>query len=158
MANEDLLGKRLRCIVCTKPLTEDQEKLRSVACSKECKDQHNRMKRTRVDNRSCRYCHKASTPNQRKAFSRFRKWERENPALAYPIQAALIQAAGMPLEDFGRAIAQAVKVDVDFTSEYPEHRWEAIKELPTGEAMPAELGRALAILAKHKGEADHGDA
>ena len=141
MANEDIAGKTMFCVVCKTVLSGT----RTVTCSKECAEIRKRIQRKKtVDDKECRFCHKASTPNARKAFSRFRRWERDNPALAYPSQWAILEPAGVSLEEFGKAIVQAVKFDVEFGSHLSG--FESTK-LPAAGAMPKEMDRVLRILA-----------
>ena len=158
--NEDLLGLEMKCVVCTNPVPQDKARRRGVTCSKECADLRTRLLRLKVDNRECRFCHKPSTPNARKAFSRFRRWERENPNLAYPEQWKIVEGAGVSLTDFGKAINQAVKFDVEFGSKLSAFDFESTKTLPAAHSLPAEMRCVMEILRNQpapEDEEEHGD-
>jgi hypothetical protein len=144
MANEDLIDRKTFCVVCTKEVPTERTKFRSVTCSEECTAIRQRLLRKRVDDRECRFCHKASTPTQRKAFSRFRRWEREHPDLAYPEVWAIVSAAGVELKEFGRAVHQTIRRDVMLDVKMADLGWGSTKgkdDVPT-----PELDRVLEIL------------
>lgn len=149
MANEDLISRRdTHCYICGTTIEGGQDTPRKITCSEECARLRIRILRKRVDDRECRFCHKASTPTQRKAFARFRRWEREHPDVAYAEAWAIVQAAGMTAEDFGKAVGQAAKRDIPL-DEPPAEWWGApqtdISKAKNPKPAP-ELERAIAIL------------
>lgn len=148
MANEDLVNRDTHCYICAKTIENGKDTPRKITCSDECAKLRIRILRKRVDDRECRFCHKASTPTQRKAFSRFRRWEREHPDVAYPEAWTIMEAAGMSLADFGKAVGQAAKRDIAL-DQMPAEWWGApqtdISKAPNPKPAP-ELDRAIEIL------------
>jgi predicted nucleic acid-binding Zn ribbon protein len=67
----------MHCIVCQNPIPHDRPKL-AVTCSKECTVIRKNFWRSRQDARTCRYCLKPSTPEQRLAFQRWKR-QPQNP-------------------------------------------------------------------------------
>jgi hypothetical protein len=61
-------------------------KFKSITCSDACARDRKLALRARQDQRECRFCRKPTTPAEKAAYQRFRKWEIANPALAYPAQ------------------------------------------------------------------------
>ena len=68
---------KIHCILCTKEVPADRLKFKAITCSKECADLRKKMIRVRPLAGECLYCHKPSTPEDRAAFQRFRKWEKK---------------------------------------------------------------------------------
>jgi len=152
MANEDLINQKVFCVMCTKEVPAERLRFRSVTCSDEHARLRQRLLRKRVDDRSCRFCHKPSTPAQRKAFARFRKWERENPTLAYPEIWAIVNASGITEKDFGKAVHQSVKADVMLDWQMSDLEWGSTKA-HLADAPPAlELERVLMVLSAYATE------
>lgn len=146
MANEDLINQKVYCVMCTKEVPADRLRFRSVTCCDEHARMRQRLLRKKVDDRSCRFCHKPSTPAQRKAFTRFRKWERENPTLSYPEVWAIVSAAGITEKELGKAIHQSVKADVMLDASMAELEWGSTKAHAIGLPPAPELERVLAML------------
>lgn len=150
MANEDLINRKQFCVVCTCELGPERIKFRSVTCGDECQAIRQRLLRKRVDDRECRFCHKPSTPSSRRAFNRFRRWERTQPDLAYPDVWAIVSAAGVDLKDFGRAVAQSVSRDVMLDPEMSELEWGSAKHRKADDKPTPELDRVLEILREYQ--------
>lgn len=150
MANEDLAGIDAHCTICTTIIPKDRQKFRSVTCSDQCKDLWARLKRKKVDDRECRFCHKPSTPNARKAFAAFRIWQHQHPDLSHPAEWAIVSAAGMNLADFGKAVRQSHKHDELLDLTLAQANWGSVKDRrPQGERQTAELDRAQQLIAAH---------
>lgn len=149
-SNEDLINHPQYCVVCSTRLGADRIKFRSVTCSHECASIRERLLRKRVDDRECRFCHKPSTPTSRRAFNRFRRWERTQPDLAYPEVWAIVNAAGVNLKDFGRAVAQSVTRDVSLDPALSELDWGTTKQRKTDDKPTPELDRVLEILREYQ--------
>ena len=80
----DFSDVETHCIVCTTLVPPDRRKYKAITCSDECAIKRKNSIRARQDLRECRYCRKPSTPEDRAAFSRFRKLEDKRPDLLYP--------------------------------------------------------------------------
>lgn len=66
------------CTICKSVIPEKRAAKRSVLCEdKECRKRLNEIRRFRTDMRRCRACAKPSTPEERKAFKRWRKTDPE---------------------------------------------------------------------------------
>lgn len=158
MANEDLFGIQPKCVIDSKIIPHERLRFKAVTCSKECGEIWARLQQKKRDEKDCKFCHKPSTPNARRAFNRFRKFERECPDIARPVEWEIVHAAGMGLEDFGKAIGQAQRSDIEVDVELREINWDRVKK-PRATAKPTpELDKALQILADYvpptKEEAD----
>lgn len=149
MANEDLYDIKPKCIICTTEIPAAQLRFKPVTCSKECSALLARLHRARYDKRACRFCHKASTPNSRRAFSRFRKWERENPELARPVEYTIATKAGMTAWEFSLALAQAARNDIELDVTLKNYAWGKEKKEKAEREPTPELDRCLAILAAY---------
>jgi predicted nucleic acid-binding Zn ribbon protein len=66
------------CVMCGKVIPGDRSKL-SVTCSKECSADRKDYNRARADQRVCKYCQRPSTPEERKRFQAWRRYEKKNP-------------------------------------------------------------------------------
>jgi hypothetical protein len=149
MANEDLINRKTFCTVCTNEVPAERLRFRSVTCSDEHAAIRQRMLRKRVDDRVCRFCHKPSTPTQRKAFTRFRKWERDNPTLAYPQAWEIVKAAGISEADFGKAVHQSVKHDIQLDPEMALLEWGTVKRRKEDDKPTPQLDQVLDVLLAH---------
>jgi predicted nucleic acid-binding Zn ribbon protein len=75
----DELQVSLHCIMCKEPIPPERLSRLGVTCSDACKKARKEYLKARIENRHCRYCHKPSTPEQRKRFQRWVRWEQKNP-------------------------------------------------------------------------------
>jgi hypothetical protein len=150
LANEDLIGRKQFCVVCTNELNAERMKFRSVTCSDECQSIRQRLLRKRVDDRECRFCHKPSTPARRDAFKRFKKWERTFPDQAFPDVWEIVSAAGVTLKELSRAVVQAERRDVMLDPAMSEFEWGSTKRRKDDDKPTPELDRVLEILADHQ--------
>lgn len=75
----DELQNEIHCIMCTNPIPPERLSRLGVTCSDECKKKRKDYLKARIENRHCRYCHKPSTPEQRKRFQAWVRWEQKNP-------------------------------------------------------------------------------
>lgn len=153
MWNEDIFNLVPKCVLCPTPIPPERLKFRAVTCSEEHGKQWSRFKRRKSDNNACRFCHKPSTPNARKAFSRFRVWERKNPELARPEEWAIFEAQGMTAKEFGKALAQAARNDIEIDLELRTFDWGRVKNPKLDQPTP-ELDRCLAILSTYEPPAE----
>jgi len=71
---DDFTDKPMHCIVCTNPIPATRKK-DAVTCSPACSGTRKAWQRSRMDQTKCRYCLRPSTPAERAAFNRWRKWE-----------------------------------------------------------------------------------
>lgn len=150
MANEDLFGLEPHCTICTGIIPKERMKFRAVTCSDKCKTLWARLKRKKVDDRECLFCHKPSTPNARRAFAAFRIWQSKYPDLSYPNEWAIVSAAGMTMADFGKAIKQSIKHDELIDLAFAQANWGSVGDpRPHGDTKTAELDRVQQILAAH---------
>lgn len=76
----------VHCIVCGTIVPEVRLAQGAITCTKEHGTVRANMLRARKDARECRYCRKPSTPEERAAFQRFRKFEAKRPDLVYPAE------------------------------------------------------------------------
>jgi hypothetical protein len=149
MANEDLFGIKPCCVLCRSEIPADRLRFKAVTCSKVCGARYMRWQQKKRDDKACKFCHRPSTPNARRAFSRFRVWEKENPEASHPLEWAIVAAAGVTLAEFGAAIAQAARTDIELDVELRKFDWERVKK-PRKFAKPTpELDRVLSILAAY---------
>jgi hypothetical protein len=72
--HDDYTGRSMHCIVCTNPIPSTRKK-DAVTCGPECSAVRKAWSRSRMDQTKCRYCFRPSTPAERAAFNRWRKWE-----------------------------------------------------------------------------------
>lgn len=72
------------CTVCTKPVPPERLRFKAITCTEECARLRKLSMRSKQDARECRHCRKPSTPEERAAYQRFRRWEKNNPHIAYP--------------------------------------------------------------------------
>lgn len=150
MANEDLVGVEAHCTICTNIIPKERQKHRAVTCGEKCKVLWARLKRKKVEDRECLFCHKPSTPNARRAFSAFQIWQYKHPDLSHPDEWAIVSASGMTLAEFGKAIKQSHKHDELLDLSLANSNWGSVKDrLPQGERQAAELDRAQQILSAH---------
>lgn len=150
MASEDLFGIEAHCTICTSIIPKDRQKFRAVTCSDKCKTLWARLKRKKVEDRECLFCHKPSTPNARRAFAAFRVWQSKYPDLSHPDEWAIVSSAGMTMDEFGKAIRQSIKHDELLDLAFMHANWGSVKDpRPQGERNTAELDRAQKILAAH---------
>jgi hypothetical protein len=78
---DDFVGRVMHCIICQNPIPSTR-KADSVTCSAECSGTRKAWRRSRLDQTKCRYCLRPSTPAERAAFNRWRKWEAKQAAEA----------------------------------------------------------------------------
>lgn len=149
MAHEDLFGIQPKCVIDSVIIPPDRLRFKSVTCSKECGDTYAKIHQKKRDDKGCKYCHRPSSPNARRAFRRFRKWERENPELARPVEWEILAAAGVTRDEFSQALAQADRSDIEIDIELRNVGWDQVKK-PRGESKPTpEMDRVLTILATY---------
>lgn len=93
MARNSYAEVDFRCVVCTNPIPADRLKYGAITCSPE----HGKIREAAIragkDTKECRYCRKPSTPEDRAAYQRFRKFEKKRPDLLYPEQYQAFLAA-----------------------------------------------------------------
>jgi hypothetical protein len=148
MANEDLFGLNVLCTICGRTI-DPKRALRgsgSVTCSKEHADLRIRLLRKKVDDAECRFCHKPSTPNRRRAFSRFNAWEKAHPDQAFPDVWAIVSADGMTLKELGAAVMQSKKRDIELDVEFHDQNWATTKTPKPDDSPTPELDRVLTLL------------
>jgi predicted nucleic acid-binding Zn ribbon protein len=75
----DELQTEIHCIMCKNPIPPERLSRLGVTCSDACKKARKDYLKNRIENKHCRYCHKPSTPEQRKRFQRWVRWEEKNP-------------------------------------------------------------------------------
>lgn len=86
----------LHCIVCRQGIPLERIVKGASTCSKDCKIMLKKIRRAVVDERRCRFCHRPSTVDERRAWLNFRRNSPEMPAKrrgrapkpAHPVQAA----------------------------------------------------------------------
>lgn len=149
MADEDILRMKTHCVVCTNEVPEDRVKHRAVTCSKAHQEIHARMRKRRVSSKFCRFCNRSSTPSQRRAFTRFKRWEEQNPEQAYPAVFAIVTAAGVDRKAFVRAIRQGRRFLVDLRPEMADLGFGA-RGLEKPRDPTPDLDRVLEILTQHQ--------
>lgn len=67
------------CVMCQEPIPAERITRLTVTCSDLCKKRRKDFLKARVEMKHCRYCHKPSTPEQRKRFQRWVRAEEKNP-------------------------------------------------------------------------------
>ena len=156
MENKHLYKVEVHCVICTALVPTDRLKYRRITCSDACNKIRERQTRKRVDDRECRFCHKPSTPTGRRAFAKFRKWEREFPDQAHPELWNIVSEHGMTVSEFGKAIHQSVKWDFMLDASMAQYGWGSTKQRPADADPTPELDRVLAMLEVHpaRGEED----
>ena len=60
------------CVMCGDPIPHDRPKM-ALTCSDVCRDRRKNYRRSRQDQRACRYCLRPSTPEQRAAYHQWRR-------------------------------------------------------------------------------------
>ena len=60
------------CVMCGDPIPADRPKM-AITCSDACRNDRKNYRRSRQDQRACRYCQHPSTPEQRLAYQRWRR-------------------------------------------------------------------------------------
>lgn len=75
---DDFAHITTHCVMCGDPIPSDRPKM-ALTCSDRCRDARKNYRRSRQDQRACRYCLHPSTPEERKRFQRWRRWEKQNP-------------------------------------------------------------------------------
>jgi hypothetical protein len=78
---DDFAAHTMNCIVCTSPMPPTRRK-DAVTCSPACSSIRAKWLRSLIDQTRCRYCQRPSTPAERAAFNRWRKWEAQQAAAA----------------------------------------------------------------------------
>jgi hypothetical protein len=96
------LEVRTHCVHCAELVPPERLKFKAITCSDECARLRKLSMRARQDSRECRFCRKPTTPAEKASFQRFRKWEKENPELAYPAQFKRWSTDEYPLHEAGR--------------------------------------------------------
>lgn len=76
------------CVACGDKVPADRVARGATTCKKACATKRKNMLRSQRDAKSCRYCRKPSTPEERRAFNRFRLLEVKRPDLLYPFEFA----------------------------------------------------------------------
>jgi hypothetical protein len=103
--------------MCPNPIPLETMLKGAVTCSTACRDVRNRyLRMLKTDDKRCRYCLKPATTSQRSSFRRFMEWEQANPELAHPQVWGVLQHAGIELDTFKAAVAEAK--DQDFSFEF----------------------------------------
>jgi predicted nucleic acid-binding Zn ribbon protein len=69
---DDFVHTQTHCVMCGDPIPEDRPKM-ALTCSDACKIARKNYRRSRQDQRECRYCQKPSTPEQRALFQQWRR-------------------------------------------------------------------------------------
>ena len=69
---DDFRNRPTFCVMCGNPLPPDKPKM-GLTCSDKCRDDRKDFRRSKVDARECRYCHKPSTPEERVLYQRWRR-------------------------------------------------------------------------------------
>lgn len=75
---DDFAHTVIHCCMCGDPIPEGRPKM-ALTCSDACRDARKNYRRSRQDQRACRYCLHPSTPEERKRYQRWRRWEKLNP-------------------------------------------------------------------------------
>lgn len=71
----DFADTPMRCTVCTGPIPTDK-RFDAVTCSEECGKKRTQMLRDRKTQKECPMCCRASTPEERERYRRWRQWEK----------------------------------------------------------------------------------
>lgn len=75
---DDFRNTVIHCCMCGEPIGHDRPKM-ALTCSDACRDARKNYRRSRQDQRACRYCLQPSTPEERKQFQAWRRWMKKNP-------------------------------------------------------------------------------
>jgi predicted nucleic acid-binding Zn ribbon protein len=77
MARKDsFTGNTMHCVNCTEPIPPGR-KSDAVTCSPFCSKARRDYLRSRVDQKSCRYCQRPSTPEERARYQAWRRAEKK---------------------------------------------------------------------------------
>ena len=88
MARKDSYSQnQMHCVNCTEPIPSTR-KWDAITCSPACTKARKDYGRSRQDQRECRYCLRPSTPEERARYKAWRKWEKQQAAIA------AVEAAG----------------------------------------------------------------
>lgn len=80
------LELKTHCVVCTSPVPPERLKYKAITCCDAHARERKLSMRAKQDSRECRFCRKPTTPAEKAAYQRYRKWEVMNPNLAFPAQ------------------------------------------------------------------------